>query len=57
MEELLKKYEHLDDATKRKIKTFVSSKGLTASNNSVHYKQNLENLENQIDAMLKENAI
>ena len=56
MEELMKKFAHLDEATRRRIKNFVSSKGLISEKNKRDYNRIMQNLEHQIHKILREGA-
>lgn len=53
MDELMKKYEHLNEEMKRRIKSFISSKGIMDIKSPNMVKRKFMNLEKQIDAMIQ----
>lgn len=53
MDELMKKYEHLNEEMKRRIKSFISSKGIMDTNSPNMFKRKLMNLEKQIEALIQ----
>lgn len=54
MEELLKKYDHLDEKVKKRIKNYVKSKNLQSSRSLKDYKNILRSLESQINQIILE---
>lgn len=53
MEELMKKYDHLSEEMKRRIKTFIASKGIVDPRNSDQFKRMMINLERKINTMIQ----